>query len=85
MSAPGAVLHVSLGGRQPGLRTREALRAFLHMEAAGGVVLVVAAALALWTANSPLASGDADLLHLELRLGVGRFSSTENLQHWVND
>jgi NhaA family Na+:H+ antiporter len=55
------------------------------MEAAGGVVLVVAAALALWTANSPLASGDADLLHLELRLGVGRFSSTENLQHWVND
>jgi NhaA family Na+:H+ antiporter len=55
------------------------------MEAAGGVVLVAAAALALLAANSPLAGVYDSLLHVDLRIGVGRISITEDLQHWVND
>jgi NhaA family Na+:H+ antiporter len=72
-------------GRRPVLRTREALRAFLHMEAAGGVVLVAAAALALLAANSPLAGIYDSLIHVDLQIGVGRVSITEDLQHWIND
>ncbi len=64
---------------------RAALRAFLHMEASGGIVLVSAAALALLWANSPMAGLYQDVWHTELRLGVGRFVIAEDLQHWVND
>ena len=55
------------------------------MEASGGVVLVAAAALALLWANSPLGGLYQDVWHSELRLGVGRFETAEDLQHWVND
>jgi NhaA family Na+:H+ antiporter len=66
-------------------RRRDALRAFLRMEAAGGLVLVAAAAVALLWANSPLSGAYDALWHTELRIGAGRFSITEDLQHWVND
>lgn len=39
------------------------LRTFMTSEAAGGIVLIVAAALAIVVANSPLAAGYAALLH----------------------
>jgi NhaA family Na+:H+ antiporter len=55
------------------------------MEASGGIVLVVAAVVALLWANSPLSGLYDDLWHAELRLGAGGFSLTEDLQHWVND
>jgi NhaA family Na+:H+ antiporter len=66
-------------------RSREALRAFLAMEASGGIVLVVAAAAAVLLANSPLSGVYDALVHAELRLGVGVLSITEDLQHWIND
>ena len=66
-------------------RTRQALRAFLRMEASGGIVLVAAAAVALLLANSALSGAYDALVHAELRLGVGELSITEDLQHWVND
>jgi NhaA family Na+:H+ antiporter len=71
--------------RRPVRRTREALRAFLRMEASGGVVLVAAAVVALVWANSAWSGAYDALVHLELRLGVGALSVTEDLQHWVND
>jgi len=58
-------------------RIAAATRAFIASEAAGGVVLMAASALALVVANSPLASGYAALLHVEL----GPLS----LHGWVND
>ncbi len=61
------------------------LREFLHAEAAGGVVLALAAAVALLWANSPLADVYDALWHRELTLGVGPAAITEDLQHWVND
>lgn len=52
-------------------------REFLDSEAAGGIILMVAAALALIVANSPLAGTYFSVLHAYL----GPLS----LLHWVND
>ncbi|MBL9070675.1 MAG: Na+/H+ antiporter NhaA [Sphingopyxis sp.] len=54
-----------------------ALRKFLESAAAGGIVLMVAAALAMLVANSPLASAYFGALHAY----VGGLS----LLHWIND
>lgn len=53
------------------------LRAFLKSEAAGGIVLIAAAALAMLAANSPLAERYFALLHAK----AGPLS----VQHWIND
>jgi NhaA family Na+:H+ antiporter len=59
------------------LRARRALETFLKDEAAGGYVLMAAAALALVVANSPLASAYFGALHAYLGpMSVG---------HWIND
>lgn len=50
---------------------------FLRSEALGGIVLIVAAASALFVANSPLAPAYFDLLHLEFA-GL-------SVAHWIND
>ena len=53
------------------------LNRFCAAEAAGGIVLMIAAALALIVANSPLATGYFATLHLDVGgLSVG---------HWIND
>lgn len=52
-------------------------REFLDSEASGGIVLMVAAALALVIANSPLAEGYFAALHAY----VGPLS----VSHWIND
>jgi NhaA family Na+:H+ antiporter len=58
-------------------RPRSVLREFLASEAAGGLLLMAAAALALIVANSPWAQGYEDLLHTKL----GPLS----VHHWIND
>jgi NhaA family Na+:H+ antiporter len=61
------------------------LREFLRLEAAGGLVLMVAAALALVIANSPLAVYYAALLDLPLEVRVGTFGIAKPLLLWIND
>ncbi|MEW2633881.1 Na+/H+ antiporter NhaA [Streptomyces sp. NPDC048389] len=61
------------------------LRAFLHAESAGGIVLVVAAAGALVWANSPAADGYAQFWQQRITLGSGAAGVTHDLRHWVND
>jgi NhaA family Na+:H+ antiporter len=58
-------------------RPRSAMRAFLDNEAAGGIVLMGAAILALVIANSPLAPTDFGAL----KTYVGGLS----VLHWIND
>ena len=54
-----------------------AMRNFLGTEAAGGLVLIFAAAAAMMVANSPFAADYFALLHMKL----GPLS----LLHWIND
>jgi len=54
-----------------------AMREFLNGEAAGGIILIVAAALAMLVANSPFAEHYFHWLHVD----IGPLSTL----HWVND
>ena len=61
------------------------VREFLRVEAAGSILLLLAAAAALVWANSPWASSYDALWHTHLTLDVGPLHLDESLQHWVND
>ena len=60
-------------------------RDFLHTEAAGGVVLVLATVVALVWANSPWKQSYFDLWHTHVVIAVGSHSINLELQEWVND
>jgi NhaA family Na+:H+ antiporter len=62
-----------------------ALRDFLRLEAASGVLLMVAAAAALVVANSPLAGTYRALLDVPVMLSVGEFALAKPLKLWIND
>ena len=61
------------------------VREFLRVEAAGSLLLLAAAAIALVWANSPWAESYDALWHAHLVLDVGPLHLDETLQHWVND
>ena len=61
------------------------LRAFLHAESTGGIVLVAAAATALVWANSPAADGYIQFWQQKITFGGGQASISLDLRHWVND
>ena len=61
------------------------LQDFLRLEAAGGVLLMVAAVLALLVANSPLAAAYDALLDLPVRVGFGSLLLAKPLLLWIND
>lgn len=60
-----------------GPRPLSAIRTLLASEAAGGLILMGAAALALVVANGPFAETYAHALHAEL--------GPMSVQHWIND
>ncbi|WP_240125775.1 Na+/H+ antiporter NhaA [Thermomonas alba] len=62
-------------------RAQRALSEFFRLEAAGGIVLIVAALLAMLAANSPLA--EAYAAFRETPLGHGDWG--KSLHWWVND
>jgi NhaA family Na+:H+ antiporter len=66
-------------------RAARALGDFFRLEAAGGIVLIAAAALALLIANSPLAEMYARLLDLPLQVRIGDFEIHKPLLLWIND
>ena len=61
------------------------LREFLQAESAGGIVLIVAAALALAIANSPLAGAYGDFLALPVVFSAGSVEVAKPLLLWIND
>lgn len=63
----------------------DALEHFLHIEAVSGIVLLLAAAIALVWANSPAADSYAHLWHLPLGFSLGDFSVSQSLHFWIND
>lgn len=66
-------------------RPRSALRAFLRSEAAGGILLMVAAALAMLIANSPLAWTYFHALHLETGPVLTPKLGPMSVHLWIND
>jgi len=66
-------------------KVTEALREFLRLESAGGLILVVSAILAMVLANSPLADSYVQLLSLKITVMVESFGVSKPLLLWVND
>ena len=62
-----------------------ALREFLRLEAAGGVILLLAAVLAMIVANTPLATLYDALLATPVGLQIGGLVINKPLLLWVND
>ena len=58
---------------------------FLHTEAAGGIVLLAATAVALLWANSPFQDSYTELWHTHLSISLGDHTLDLDLQEWVND
>ncbi len=69
----------------PGRRMPRVVREFLETEASGGIVLLIAAVVAVVWANSPWSASYRTLWHTSLDLRLGRFGIEMDLQHWVND
>ncbi len=62
-----------------------AIRDFFRMEAAGGIILVIAAALAVVVSNSPLAGLYDSFLNLPTQVRVGALDIDKPLLLWIND
>jgi len=58
---------------------------FLHTEAASGIVLLAATAVALLWANSPFQDSYTELWHTHLSISLGDHTLDLDLQEWVND
>lgn len=61
------------------------VHSFMHMEAAGGILLILATLVALIWANSPWHEVYHHIAHLPIALKLGAFSVEHSLAHWVND
>ncbi len=72
-----------LGKEEPILARRIGLsmQRFLGIEAAGGILLIIAAVIALIWANSPWSDSYFDLWNTEITLGIGELISLEHHGH----
>jgi NhaA family Na+:H+ antiporter len=66
-------------------RARRPLDRFLHVEAASGIVLLAATAVALAWANSPWAGSHAWFWHTPIGVRIGAFAFERSLEWFVND
>ena len=66
-------------------RLPRSVREFFETETAGGIVLLVAAVVALVWVNSPFRESYETFWHTELSFRIGSFGIEEDLRHWVND
>ena len=58
---------------------------FMHEEASSGIVLFVAAVVALAWANSPWYDAYHDLLETHIIVGFGSWAIDETIHHWIDD
>ena len=66
-------------------RAAQPIVRFLHVEAAGGILLVVATVTALVWANSPWEDSYEALWSTRIRIEVGSYVFDEDLVHVIND
>ncbi len=73
----------------PAIRLAAAVRGpvdrFLRIEAASGILLILAAAAALVWANSPFADSYESVFHTPIFIGIGSWMMEESLHFWIND
>ena len=62
-----------------------AIREFLRLEAAGGIVLIIASALAIILANSPLSGFYSATLDIPVAIQFGALKIAKPLLLWIND
>jgi NhaA family Na+:H+ antiporter len=58
---------------------------FAHKQSSGGILLIAATLVALVWANSPWGESYAALWHTKLTVGLGEYSLSKDLTHWIND
>ncbi len=68
-----------------GARASRALQDFFQLEAAGGILLIAAAVLAMTLANSPWASLYEGFRHVPVQVRVGELNLAKPLLLWIND
>ncbi|HCY75026.1 MAG TPA: Na+/H+ antiporter NhaA [Ignavibacteriales bacterium] len=61
------------------------IQEFLHQEASGGILLIIATIIALAWANSPFADSYHHLWHTYLSIDIGGLGLKYSLHHWIND
>ena len=71
--------------RPPVERLVRPFQDFAHKQSSGGILLIIATAVALVWANSPWGESYAALWHTKLTVGLGDFSISKDLAHWIND
>lgn len=74
-----------MADKPAGKRVVAAITDFLQLEAAGGILLFVAAAAAMVMANSPAARLYEAFLETPVELRVGAFEIAKPLLLWIND
>lgn len=67
------------------LKMLDAVRDFVRLESAGGILLLFAAIIALLVANSPLQSVYAALINTPVVVQIGTLSIDKPLLLWIND
>ena len=70
---------------RPVARAIELLRDFFRLQAAAGIVLMAAAALAMIVANSPWHEAYQAFRHLPIGFTIGDFGLVKGAEHWIND
>lgn len=61
------------------------IQEFLHQEASGGILLIIATVIALAWANSPFAESYHNLWHTYLSIDIGGNGLKYSLHYWIND
>lgn len=61
------------------------IKAFFEFEAAGGIVLALAAIAAMIIANSPLSVWYEGFIHAPVAIQIGNFAIAKDAHHWIND
>lgn len=61
------------------------IQLFLHKEASGGILLIIATVIALIWANSPFAESYHHLWHTYVSINIGNTGLNYSLHHWIND
>jgi NhaA family Na+:H+ antiporter len=75
-----------VNSRKPSIeRILQPFEEFVHLEASGGVLLLLFTVLALIWANSPWSSAYTSLWQTQLVVGLGDFSLAKPLLLWIND